>query len=293
MTRDLVLAGTRIADSVVDVTDDEVGLSALKVMNEVKESLAGRLALRTGAYNPLGFPMDRPGRWDLLEIGAKSADFIGALPERDNRTDYPTHIGFEECCVRILDLARRHGKFVHVHTDQRNQPQENATERLTDIVRRTGAPASIDGAPTVWAIHAISPSTYDEARFRRLVDGLLECNIGIVCCPTAALSMRQLRPVKTPTYNSIARVLEFAASGVHVRLGSDNIADMCSPSATADLLDEVYVLSAALRYYDIEVLKRLATGARLTSDEREKVTEHLERNEVETERLLNAPAEVS
>jgi hypothetical protein len=41
-----------------------------------------------------------------------------------------------------------------------------------------------------------------------MVDKLLKNNIGIITCPSAAISMRQLRPIKTYTHNSIARVLE-------------------------------------------------------------------------------------
>lgn len=290
---DLIHAGTAVADSVIDVTDDDVGMTALETANELARENADRIAFRTGSYNPFGFPTNRPERWKLLEEGAKIADFIGALPERDIRSAYPDHIGYEESCVRVLDLARRTGKFVHVHTDQRNQPSENATEALVDIVRREGAPQSDDGAPMIWAVHAISPTTYDEKRFRRLVDGLLECSIGVICCPTAALGMRQLRPVMTPTSNSIARVLDFVARGVHVRLGSDNVADMCSPSTTADLLDEVMVLSAALRFYDIEVLARLAAGQALNQDERDRVRFHLERDAEEINKILDAPAAIS
>ena len=139
----------------------------------------------------------------------------------------------------------------------------------------------------MWAVHVISPSTYPEDRFGRLVDGLLETGIGVICCPTAALGMRQLRPLPTPTGNSIARVLELAAAGVPVRLGSDNVCDVFSPSTTADLVDEVYVLSAALRYYDVRVLAKLAAGASLDSRDRGAVREHLRTDREEISRWLD------
>ena len=34
---------------------------------------------------------------------------------------------------------------------------------------------------------------------------------GVICCPGAAISMRQYRPLMSPTFNSIARVLELLA----------------------------------------------------------------------------------
>jgi len=138
----------------------------------------------------------------------------------------------------------------------------------------------------VWAIHMISPSTYDEPRFNRLVDGLLECNIGVISCPSAALGMRQYRPLLTPTYNSIPRLLEMIAAGVHVRLGSDNVADICSPSTTANLIDEIFILSAALRFYHPGILAKLAAGLKLDDGERSFVKNHLAKNNLEIENFL-------
>lgn len=117
---DLAEAGNRLADTVVDVTNDGVGLTAIRAANDCAAKVANKMKVRTGAYNPLGFPANSSGRWQLIEQGAKEADFIGALPERNQRSDYPDHIGFEEYCVRVIDLGRRLGKFLHIHTDQQN-----------------------------------------------------------------------------------------------------------------------------------------------------------------------------
>ena len=70
-------------------------------------------------------------------------------------------------------------------------------------------------------------------------------------------------------------------AGVHVRMGSDNIADICSPSTTADLVDEVFVLSASLRFYNPEILAKLAVGAKLDDHERMIIKDHLAKNETE------------
>lgn len=178
--------------------------------------------------------------------------------------------------------------MLHVHTDQRNEPSEDGTEQLIEVVREFGSPPSQDGEPSVWAIHLISPSTYDDERFNRMVKGMVECNIGMITCPSAALGMRQYRPLNTPTYNSIPRVLEMLAEGVHVRMGSDNIADICSPSTTADLVDEVYVLSAALRFYQPDILARLACGKQLDESQRSFVRDHLAKNQQQIEKFLAA-----
>jgi cytosine/adenosine deaminase-related metal-dependent hydrolase len=278
---EMIDVNTVRADTLVDVTADGVGLAALQWMEEIKRQRAGQIDLRIAAYSPLGFEDSEPQRWDLLVEGARRADFLAALPEADDIAEYPTHIGFYEHCRRFLVLAKQINKPLHVHTDQRNEPSENGTEQLVAAVREFGAPVSETGEPMVWAVHLISPSTYQEARFDALVKGMLECNIGVITCPSAALGMRQYRPILTPTYNSIPRVLEMLAAGVHVRVGSDNVADICSPSTTADLVDEIFVLSAALRFYQPEILARLAVGAKLDEAQRHFIAEHLAKNDEE------------
>jgi cytosine/adenosine deaminase-related metal-dependent hydrolase len=282
---EMVAADTVRADTMVDCTDDRVGLSALETLSAIKRERASEIALMLGAYTPFGFTDAEPGRWALMVEAARKADFVGCLPEADDVADYPDHIGFGEHLRRVLELCAELGKMVHVHTDQRNEPAEHGTEQLIEAMRRHASPVSPTGEPMVWAVHMISPSTYDEARFARMVDGLVECNIGVICCPSAAIGMRQLRPIMTPTYNSIPRVLELLAAGVHVRLGSDNIDDICSPSTTADLVDEVFVLSAALRFYHPGILAKLAAGKKLSDAERAFVRDHLESNEREIAKI--------
>jgi hypothetical protein len=282
----MVSVNTVRADTMVDVTADGVGLSALEILEEIKHARADEIDLQLGAYSPLGFKDSEPERWELMVEGAERADFIGCLPEADDVHDYPDHIGFYEHCRRFLELSKGLNKLLHVHTDQRNEPSEDGTEQLIQAVSEFGAPRAPDGQPMVWAVHMISPSTYDDGRFEKLLTGLVSNNIGVICCPSAALGMRQLRPLQSPTANSIPRVLELIAGGAHVRLGSDNIADLLSPSTTPDLLDEIFVLTAALRFYHPDVLARLAAGQPLSDAERTLVQEHLRENDLEIDNML-------
>lgn len=281
----MVAAGTRRADTLVDVTADGVGTHALQVFRGIQAQRED-IDLRLAAYSPLGFRDDEPERWDLFMAGAAESDFLAALPEADDIREYPDHIGFEEHVERFAALALKKRCPLHVHTDQRNDPSEDGTERMLAVLEKRGPLARIDAEPAVWAVHMISPSTYDEPRFERLVEQMLALDVGVICCPSAALGMRQLRPVKTPTYNSIPRVLEMLAAGVHVKLASDNIADICSPSTTADLVDEVFILSAALRYYNTDILAKLAAGVALDDDDRAVIREHLERNDREIAKVI-------
>lgn len=282
----MVSVGTTQANTVVDVTCDRVGLSALEVMLEIKRQRNREINLTVGAYTPLGLIDSEPERWDLLVEGAKLADFLGSLPERDDTGVYPSHIGFSEHCRRILLLGKRLNKPIHMHIDQRNERSENGTEIFLKALKEFGDLSDPSGNPMVWLIHVISPSTYDEPRFNRVLTGLVKNNIGVICCPSAAISMRQLRPLQTPTHNCIARILEMLAAGVYVRLGSDNIADICSPAGTPDLTDEVFVLSNAIRFYHVGILAKLAAGVRLESRDRQIIKSHLKNNDREIAEAL-------
>lgn len=283
---EMVACNTRRADTMVDVTADNLGLFAINILHEIKQQRIDEIELQLAAYSPFGFNDNEPEHWEIFTKGVEVSDFIGALPEADDTDEYPDHIGFNEHCRRVLELAKTHNKPVHVHTDQRNEPSENGTERLIECVKQYGSIESDNGKPMIWAVHMISPSTYEESRFQNMVNGLLECNIGVICCPSAAIGMRQIRPINTPTYNSIPRILELLKSGVHVRLASDNIADICSPSTTANLIDEIFILSAGIRFYHIGILAKLACGITLDSSDRDIITKHLQQNDEEVAKIM-------
>ncbi len=282
----MVSCKTRRVDSVIDVTDDGLGLRALETARSIAKDRAQEIDFRAAVYSPLGFRDDEPQRWSLFEKGAEIADFVGCLPERDDRTDYPEQIGYNECCRRMLDLAKRRDMDIQIHTDQVNHPNENGTERLLDVIESERLAFGTGDAPKIWAVHMISPSCYPQWRWDALVERLKAANVGVICCPSAAIGMRQLRGVTTPTGNSIARVLELCAAGIQVRLGSDNLVDMLSPSTTANLTDEVFLLSAALRYYNTDILAKLACGVSLDADDRSRIKQHLDENDVEMAKAI-------
>lgn len=273
---DMIACGTSRADSVVDTTTDRVGLSALETFAGLKAAYSGQIDLRFGAYSPVGFRDDVPDRWTLLTDGAAMSDFIGLLPERDDIADYPTHIGFETSCRRALALSHNLKKPIHIHVDQANHLFEDGSELVAQVVEDMELGLDPGAEPFVWLIHMISPATYDNGRFQALADRMAELNIGVICCPAAAISMRQYRPLQTPTHNSIARVLELVLAGVYVRIGSDNVCDITSPMGTPNLMDEVRVLGDALRYYDLDFLARIAAGKQIDAAGKARLREHLE-----------------
>lgn len=60
------------------------------------------------------------------------ADYIGTLPERDA---IHGHIGFNEHFRRVIELAGRLGKDIHMQVDQTNSPEDNGTETLIEAIR--------------------------------------------------------------------------------------------------------------------------------------------------------------
>lgn len=271
--------------SVIDdkIAGGEVGMNAIvdcsvdiddRVFRVAKELQAKYLKrnydLRVGTYPIFGFKDWGSDRFELIRRLAPEADFLMGLPERD---DNPTHpIGFNGHLRVLLDLALEFNIPLQVHVDQTNTPVEDGTERLIDAVKWVVTAAGVKNPPEIWAVHMISPSAYDEDRFKRLVDGLIENRIGVIVCPHAALSMRQMRCHGGPTRNSIARVRELLLAGVKVRIGTDNLNDLFMPLPEDVLLRREYdILASALRFYNRSVLDKIFAGQELNETDRQAI----------------------
>ncbi len=266
----LISYGTTRLDTCIDATP-EIGLRAINIANELKQVFAEQINLRI-APNPIfGFKEDT-GRWEVFVEAARQSDFISGLPEKDDflkGSDPKGRIGFRHHLRRVLELGHEMKKEVHFHLDQANDPKELGTEMLIEALQYFGCPKIPDHLdPTIWVIHMISPSAYQEERFARLVDGLLEFNVGVIVCPTAAISMRQLRPIVSPTHNSIARILELIKLKVPIRLGTDNICDVYVPQSDGDMLTEIKLAGHAVRFAIPYVWAKLAAGVPLNNVDR-------------------------
>lgn len=284
-----VNCGTRRIDSFIDVDTDiplADGMGALEVALEIKRKHHDTVDFRVGAYVPSGFK-----RWDLpkrhlFEEAVRQADFIGASPERDDWEFYPgaeDQIGLREHFEWTLDLAISNRKPVHYHLDQQVNPLESGTEGLTRLLETTSLGRQVAAMgheePMVWAVHAISPSTYPRERLQRLINKMAELNIGLICCPSAALSMRKLPILRAPIPKGIAEVLPMVNRGIKTRVGTDNVDDIFIPANSLDLRQEVGTLANALRFYNVPLLAKLACGHELTAQDRDFIAKHLENEE--------------
>jgi cytosine/adenosine deaminase-related metal-dependent hydrolase len=277
-----VAAGEKVVCTCIDVSPD-IGLVALEAGLRLREEFAGQLELNLGAYPPFGFKELGSERCDITWEAAKRAQFLVGLPERDSGPDHP--IGFDGHLKLLFEIAHSNHHQIHVHVDQANDPRENGTETLVEAVRWYGSP-QVEGisGPTVWAVHMISPSAYDDAKFYRLVDNLLKYNIGVIVCPHAALSMRQLRPIIAPIHNCIARVRELLVAGVQVLLGTDNLKDIFVDFGRVDLARELELIGSAVRFYDDEIWGKVARGETLDDVD----IEFLRRSLDEDQRVFDA-----
>lgn len=264
----------------IDVTPDlpEDGMLAARIIQELKKEFAERISIYWGPTPIFGFKTGTK-RWEVFAKAAEQADFLSALPEKDDYSD-PAHrdgkIGYRLHLRKVMELACRLKKEIHFHLDQTNTPEEKGVKTLIEALRWLDQP-EIPGQtePTVWAIHVISPSAYPEKEFAEVVDGLLEYNIGVIICPTAAISMRQYKPILAPIHNSIARVLELAKARVPMRIGTDNIADVFVPPSDGDPLTELKMLANAIRFPIPHVLVKLAVGEPLNNVDRAAVGQAL------------------
>lgn len=243
---------------VVDTSPD-IDDKAFRAAMRLREEFEPRgMKLKVAAYPIHGLKEPRSDRIKLLEEISKEADFLVALPERDARQGHE-RIGFNGHLKYMIELACKRRIPLQVHLDQMNAPEENGTESLIEAVRWLGSP-KIPGYdwPTIEAVHVISPSCYDEARFQAIVEGLRQNNIGVLVCPHAAISMRQLRPCIAPVHNCIARVRELLAAGIKVRLGTDNVGDIFVSLPNPSLTREIEMICSAVRFYDFAIWNKIA-----------------------------------
>ncbi len=263
--------------SCIDVTPDikERGMLAFRVAQELKEKYATRIKIEIGPMPIFGFK-EGTQRWKVFARAAKQADFLVGLPEKDEHSDPVKHAGritFRGHLRRILELAMELNKEVHVHVDQANNPNEHGTETLIEGLKWLDP---FRKGPMVWAIHMISPNGYGEARRRQLLDDLMEYKVGVIVCPTAAVSMRQLRPILAPSHSAIAPILELCACRIPVQLGTDNINDVFIPQGDGDLLTEVRVAGHAVRYASPTFWAKLASGTPLNNVDRAAIKKALQ-----------------
>ena len=237
----MINQGVTYCRTLVDA-DDIVQLLPIRAALTVKSIYEGQIHLEIGVQ-PLRGVLD-PKACEYFTEACSLADYIGGLPSRDRPTP-EKHLDY------LLQLARDLNKPVDVHADQENNPDESETELLAVKTMEYGLGGRVN------AIHAVSLAAKEERERKRIIEMVKDAGIGIVVCPSAALSMKQL-PNSAPLHNSIAPVPELLEAGVAVYLGVDNIYDLFMPFVDGDMWFEARMLMEACRFYDLDTVARLA-----------------------------------
>lgn len=239
----MVQQGCKVCFSFVDAYD-AVGHKAIDAANVVKQEYKDKIRLLT-ITQPLGGLVDEAARKLYFDITAK-ADIAGGLPSKDRPRD-------DENMQWLFKIATDLGKPIHAHIDQENNPDEHDSVLFLDMVEKY----QYHNKTTI--IHGISVAAQSNEYQQKIYQRMAKLNVGLVVCPSAALSMRQLDDKVAPLHNSIANVPLALAAGVTVAIGVDNVYDFYQPFIDGDMYTEAKILMEACRYYNIDDVVKVCT----------------------------------
>jgi cytosine/adenosine deaminase-related metal-dependent hydrolase len=235
--------GSQYCRTMVDA-DSIIGLKPIHAALEVKKRFKDKIRFEIGVQPLEGLLQTEASLAQYLEA-CKLADFCGGLPSKD-RGQEEKHLDI------VMKAAKEMGKMVEVHVDQENNPLQNETELLCLKTIEHGMQGRVYG------IHSISVSAKEEIEQDRIIALCKKADVGIVICPSAALSMKML-PMQSPLHNSIGPFVKLKNAGVRTYLGIDNIADLFMPVVDGDMWTEVRMLMEACRHYDLDDVADWAT----------------------------------
>lgn len=223
--------------------DSTIRTLGVEAALEVKKRYKGQIHFEIGCQ-PLQGVLDDESR-DQFEKACSMADVVGGLPSKDRPTP-------EKHLDVIMRIAREQNKRLDVHVDQENNPFENETEMLARKTIEHGLEGRVS------AVHAISVSAKPVMEQDRIIKLLKDAGVSVICCPSAAVSMKQL-DMQAPLHNSIAPVPKLLDAGVPVYLGVDNVYDLFMPLVDGDLWFESRLLMESCRFYDIDRVAKMVT----------------------------------
>lgn len=240
--------GVKALGSFIDC-DSVVKDKNLKAADIIKDRYKGQIELKF-IHQPIKGLMDATERkW--FEEAAGYVDIIGGLPERDSRLKLGEDRRAEHLDI-LFETAKKHGKPLHIHIDQLNDPEQRDTELLINKTREH------DYVGKVTAIHCISLAAQPKDYRERIYKELVELDITVVACPSAWLDSRRNETL-VPSHNSVTPIDEMIPAGVRVALGTDDIADIYKPFSDGDMWTELRFLLEACHFYDIDALADIAT----------------------------------
>ena len=230
----------------IDV-DSTVGLLCIHEAHKLKTNWARFGVTIQLATQPLEGLAGNETNIKLFEDATNICDIVGCLPSRDR------DIGkFDEHLDIVFSRAQKLGKPVEAHLDQLNTPNQNETEIFCNFVEKYNYQGKAR------SIHSISLSCHSLEKQKHIAERLSDLDIGVIICPSAAISMTQETNYLAPIHNSIAPLKILLDSDVDVGLGIDNIQDLFMPLCDGNLEFELRLLAEVTRIYDLDILKKIA-----------------------------------
>tara|TARA_Y100000592_G_C5475349_1_gene321961 strand:- start:1165 stop:2103 length:939 start_codon:yes stop_codon:yes gene_type:complete len=222
--------------------DMHIGQMCIDALLLLKQNYSDIITIET-AIQPIEGVLKKQN-YDAFELACSKADLVGGLPSRDPSPEEHLHC--------LIDIASKYNLPLDVHCDQLNSPQERETELLLNIKkeRKFKNPTN--------AIHSISLAAHPEHYQKVIAKRLASENVGVIICPSAALSMKPLSYL-APIHNSIAPLKLLLESNVRLGLGIDNIADLYMPLVDGDMWFECRLLMEATRHYNLNHIANIAT----------------------------------
>jgi cytosine/creatinine deaminase len=233
--------GAHYCRTLIDA-DSTIRTMGVEAALEVKKKFKNKIIFEIGVQ-PLQGVIDDDSR-EQFEKACSMADVVGGLPSKDRPTP-------EKHLDIIMKIAKEQNKRLDVHVDQENNPLECETELLARKTIEHGLEGRVS------AVHAISVSAKPAYEQDRIVKLVKDAGVSVICCPSAAVSMKQL-DMQGPLHNSIAPVPRLLDAGVPVYLGVDNVYDLFMPLVDGDMWFECRLMMEACRTYDIDRIAKLA-----------------------------------
>ncbi len=270
LIKESIKARVREIDTTIDVTYN-TNLSSWNIAERLKAKYTDKICLKLGAYNVAGFKDSAPERFEIFEEAAHKADFLVALAEKDRKQG---HIGEKQHNVYMLRKGIELKKPVQFHVGQANTPEDRGAELLFECMDWTYNilfRLRKEEYPKNMLVHDISAACYSEEEFEKHCEKIKQFNLGVICCPSAGISMKPNRKFNVPIHNSIARVWDYAIREIPVSIGTDNINDVFVPSSFPDLFYEINILANSLRFYNPRILAKIACGKELDNFDRGRI----------------------
>jgi cytosine deaminase len=221
--------GVLFVRSHVDICDPD--LVALRALIELREEVAGQMALQLVAFPQQGILSFQDGQALMRRAIELGADVVGGIPHFEISRDYG-----ERSVKFALELAAEHGKLVDIHCDETDDEHSRFLEVMAAETIRLG----LEGRVT--ASHTTAMHSYNNAYAYRLINNLRRARLHMVTNPLDN-SVLQGRFDSYPIRRGHTRVKELLAAGVNVCIGHDSVMDPWYPLGYGDPLQAASVLA--------------------------------------------------